>query len=105
MTQKLDSLNTTLTLLPNTNTPLPRLQIKYWVHFNIEPVTLNISIETITINNPIIQLTPQQLVNFVRQFNSENNQQPTIAHNFYYLQTASTQTPTPVEMHKWCIPI
>ena len=43
LTQISDPLNTTLPLLSNINTPLPRLQKPNSVHFNIEPIMLNTS--------------------------------------------------------------
>ena len=39
-------------------------------------------------------MTPQQLVNVVRNLNSQNSQQNTKAPTPYYLQVASTQTPS-----------
>ena len=46
--------------------------------------------------NKNIQITPQQLVNTVRQINSQNAQQSTNIPTSYCLQVASTQTPSPV---------
>ena len=92
----MNPLNTILPLLPNVNTPFPRLQGQNPVHFNTEPVILNTSTLPASTNNQNIQLNPQQLVNFARQFNSQNTQQITNAPNPYYLQAASTQTASTV---------
>ena len=54
------------------NTPLPRLQRQSSVHFNTERVILNKSTQPTLRNNQNIQITPQQLVNLVRQPNSQN---------------------------------
>ena len=100
-TQNSDPLNTTLPTLPNTNTlyrvsTLYTLTRQYSVYFNIEPITLNNSTQPTQTNNQNIQITPQQLVNLVRQFNSQYTQQTTNAPNPHYLQAASTQTLSPV---------
>ena len=79
-----DPLNTTLLILPNLNTQLPPLRRQYSVHFPTEPVILNTSAQS-SRNKKNIQLTPQQLVNFVRQFNSQNNQQM-LQHRILYKQ-------------------
>ena len=47
-------------------------------------------------SNQNIQITPQQLVNIVRQINSQNTQQSTNVPIPYYLEAASAQTPSPV---------
>ena len=73
--QNSDPLNTTLPVLPILNKPLPRLQRQNSVHFNTEPVILNTSTQPAPSNNQNIQLAPQQLVNSVRQFNSQTTQQ------------------------------
>ena len=74
-----DQLNTTLPKLPNVNTPLPRLHRQHSVHFNTEPVILNNSTQPAQIANQNIKITPRQLVNIVRQLNSQNTQQKTNA--------------------------
>ena len=66
------------------------------VHFNTEPIILNNSTQPTQGTNQNIQITPQQLVNIVRQLNSQSTQQNTTAPTPYYLQAASTQTPSPV---------
>ena len=96
LTQNSDPINTTLPRLSNINTPLPRLQRQDFVHFNTEPIIINNSTQPTLTNNQNIQITPQQLVNLVRQLNSQNNQQSTNTPTPYYLQAASTQTPAPV---------
>ena len=96
LTYNSDSSNTTLHTLPNVNTPLPRLHRQNSVHFNTEPKILNNSTQPIHVTNKYIQITPQQLVNNVRQLNSQNTQQTINAPTPYYLQAASTQTPSPV---------
>ena len=93
LTQNSDPLHTNLPTLPIVNTPLSRLKGQNSVHFNTETVVLNNSTQP-TLTN--IEITPQQLVNLVRQLNSQNIQQTTNAQTTYYLQTASTQTPSPV---------
>ena len=75
LTQNSDPINTTLPSLPNINIPSPRLQRQNPVHFYSEPIILNNSTKTTPINNQKIQITPQQLVNVVRQLNSQNSQQ------------------------------
>ena len=95
LTQNSDPLNTTLPTLPNIDTPLPRLQRQNFAHFSTKPILLNNSAQPTPSSNQNIQVTPQQLVNLVRQINSQNNQQPTNAPTPYYLQAASTQTPSP----------
>ena len=85
--------------LSNVNTPLPRLHRQNSVHFNTQPIILNNSTQPTQGANQNIQITPQQLVNTVRQINSQNTQQSTnvyIIYNPFYLQAASTQTPSPV---------
>ena len=72
LTETSDPLNTTLPKLPNVNTPLPRLQRQNSVHFNTEHVVLNNSTAPTITNNQNIQITQQQLVNLVRQLNSQN---------------------------------
>ena len=89
-----DPSNTTLPTLPNINTPLPRLQRRNFVHYNTEPIILNNSTQPTSLNNQNIQITPQHLVNSVRQLNSQNNQQHTNVSTPYYLQAAYTQTPS-----------
>ena len=44
LTQNSDPLNSTLSTLPNINTPLPRVQRQNFVHFNAEPIILNNSL-------------------------------------------------------------
>ena len=59
------------------------------------PDPLNTTLPTLpNINTPLIRLQ-RQLVNLIRQLNSQNNQQPTNAPTLYYLSAASTQTPSP----------
>ena len=94
LTQNSDPL--TLPMLPNINTPLSRLQRQNSVHFNIEPIIRNNSTQPTPTCNQSSQVTPQQLVNLVRQLNSQNIQQPTNAQTPYYLHSASTQTPSTV---------
>ena len=89
-------LNTNIPTLPNVNTPLPRLHRQNSVPFNTEPIILNNSTQPTQGTNKKIQITPQQLVNIVRQINSQSTQQNTNAPTPYYLQAASTQTPSPV---------
>ena len=96
LTQKSDQLKTTIPPLPNINTPLPRLQRQFSVHFYTHPVILNNSNQPTQGLNQYIQITPQQFVNIVRQPNSQNTQQTTNAPTPYYLQAASTQTPSTV---------
>ena len=94
MTQTSVPLNTTLPTLPNVNTPLPRLHRQNSVHFNPEPIFLNNSTQPTLANIQNIQITPQQLVNIVRQLNTQSSQQTTNAATPYYLHAASTQTPS-----------
>ena len=89
-----DPLFTTIPILPNVNTPLPRLHRQNSVHFNTEPIILNNSTESAQGTNQNIQITTQQLVNIVRQLNSQSTQKSTNAPTPYYLQAASTQTPS-----------
>ena len=96
LTQNSDPLNTTLPTLPKVNTPLPRLHRQNSVHFNTEPIILINSTQTTLTTNQNIQITPQQFVIFVRQLNTQSTQQTTNALKPYYLQAASTQTPSPV---------
>ena len=96
LTQSSDPLNTTLPLLPNMNSSLPRLHRQSSVHSNTEPVTLINSTQQPQVANQNIQITPQQLVKIVRQLNSQNAQQTTNAPTHYFLQAASTPTPSPV---------
>ena len=91
LTRNLDPLNTTLQLLPNINTPLPRLQRQKSIHFNAEPVILNRLTQPVSIKNQNIQLTPQQQVIFVRLIKSQNSQQTNNAPSPYNLQAAFTQ--------------
>ena len=86
--------------LPNVNTPLPRLHRQNSVHFNTEPIILNNSTQPTQGTNQNIQITPQQLVNIVRQINSQSTQQSTNAPTPYYLQAASLQTPSLVDRRK-----
>ena len=96
LTQNSDPLNTALPQLPNINTPLPRLNNQNSVHFNTEPNILNNSTQPLPTNNQSFQITPQQLVDIVRQLSSQNTQQSTKAPTPYCLQKASTQKPSPV---------
>ena len=92
LTQISDLLNTTIPKLPNVNTPLPLLHRQNSVHFNTQPIILNNSTQPTHGTTQYIQITPQQLVNIVRQINSQNTQQNTNAPTPYY----STQTKSPV---------
>ena len=96
LTQNSDTLNTTIPILPNINTSLPRLHRQNSVHFNTEPIIFNNSTQPTQGTNQNIQITPQELVYIVRQINSQNTQQKTNAPTPYYLQAASTQTTSPV---------
>ena len=96
LTQNPDTLTTTILILPNKNTPLPHLHRQNSVHVNTEPIILNNSTEPTHGTNQNFQITPQQLVNIVRQLNSQNAQQTTNAPTPYYLQAAATQTPSAV---------
>ena len=95
LTQNSDPLNTTMPILPNVNTPLPRLNRQNSVHFNIEPLILSNSTQHTHGTKQNIRITPQQLVNIVRQLNSQNTQQNTNTPTPYHLPVASTQTPSP----------
>ena len=64
------------------------------VHFNTEPIVLNNSTQPTQMTNQKIQITPRHLVNIVRQINSQSKQQSTNALTPYYLQAATTQTPS-----------
>ena len=77
-------------------TPLTRLHRQNSEHFNTQPIVLNNSTQPTQGANQNIQITPQQLVKIVRQLNSQNTQQSTNVPTLYYLQQASTQTPSPV---------
>ena len=72
LTQNSDPLNTTIPILPNVNTPLPRLHRKNSVHFNTEPINFHNSTQPTHGTNENIQITPQQLVNFDKQLISQN---------------------------------
>ena len=85
LTQNSNSLNTTIPPLPNVNTPLPRLHRQKSVHFNTEPIILNNSTQPTQGTTQNTQITPQQLVNIVRQTNSQSAQQSTNAPTPYYL--------------------
>ena len=61
LTQSSDPLKTTIPILPNVNTPLPRLHRQNLVHFNTKPIILNSSIQPTQGNKQNIQITPQQL--------------------------------------------
>ena len=65
LTQNSDPLKTTLPTLPNIYTPLPGLQRQNSLHFNTEPIILNNSTQSTTINIQNFQITPKQLVNLV----------------------------------------
>ena len=82
ITQNSDSLNTFLPTLTNVNTPLPRLQRQLSVHFNTEPV-IYISTQPAPTKNQNTQITPQKLVDIVRQLSSHDNQQITSAQLFF----------------------
>ena len=96
LTRNSDPLNTTIPILPNVNTPLPRLHRQNSVHFNTEPIIFNNSTQPTQGANQNIQISPQQLVNIVRKLNSQSTQQNTNALTPYYLRAASTQTPSSV---------
>ena len=96
LTQNSNPLNTTIPPLPNVNTPLPRLHRQNSVHFNTQPIILNNSTQPTQGANQNIQITPQQLVNIVRQIHSKNAQQNTNVPTPYYLHAAPTQMPLPV---------
>ena len=96
LTQNSDPLNTTIPPFSNVNTPLPQLNRQNSVHFSTQPVIQNNSTQPTQGPNQNLQITPQQLVNIIRQLNSQNTQQTTNAPTPYYLQEASTQTPSPV---------
>ena len=96
LTQNSNPLNTTIAPLPNVNTPLQHLHRQNSVHFNTEPIILNNSTQLAQGTNQSIQITPQQIVNIVRQINSQSTQQSTNAPTPYFLQAACTQTLSPV---------
>ena len=96
LTQNTDPLNSTMPILPNVNTPLPRLRRQNSVHFNTEPNILNNSTQPTHGTNENVQIAPQQLLNIARQLNSQNTQQDTNRPTLYCLKAASTQTPSPV---------
>ena len=91
LTQNLDPLNTTIPILPNINTPLPLLLRQNSAQFNTEPIILISSTQPTQGTNQIIQITPQQLVNDVRQLNSQNTQQNTNAPTPYYYSDSGTR--------------
>ena len=95
LTQSSNTLNTTIPILLNVDTPLPRLHRQNSVKFNTEPIILNNSTQPTQGTNQNIQIPPQQLVNIVRQLNSQSTHNK-IAPTPYYLQAMSTQTPSPV---------
>ena len=64
--------------------------------FNIEPITLNNSTQPTPTSNQNSQVTTKQLVNLVKQLNSQINRKPTNAPTPYYIQAVSTQTLSPV---------
>ena len=72
LTQNSDPLNTTIPKLPNVNKNLPSLHRQNSVHFNTEPIVLNNSTQLTHGTNQNIQITSQQLVNIVKQLNSQN---------------------------------
>ena len=74
LTENSDPLNTTIPILPNVNTPLPHLHIRNSVHFNTKPIIFNSSTQPTHGTNQNIQITPKQLVNIVRQLNSQKTQ-------------------------------
>ena len=94
LSQNSDPLNTTLPILPNVNTPLPRLNRQKSVHFNTELIILINSTQPSHGVYQNVQITRQQLVIIVRQLHSQNTQQNTNAPTSFYLQAASTQTPS-----------
>ena len=64
-------------------------------NLTLKPIILNNSTQPTLATNQNIQITPQQLVNIVRQINSQSTQ--TInAPTPYYLQATSTKMPSPV---------
>ena len=71
-TQNSVPLNPTIQILPKVNTPLPRLHRQNSVHFNTEPIILNKSTQPTQGTNKNFQIAPQQIVNIVRQLNSQN---------------------------------
>ena len=85
LTQNSDPLNTTIPTLPNINTLLPRLHRQNSVHFDTDPIILNNSTQPTKGTYQKIQISPQQLVNIVRQLNSQNTKQNTNAPTPYYL--------------------
>ena len=96
LTQNSNPLNTIIPPLPNVTTSLQRLHRQNSVHFNAVPIILNKSTQLTQGTNQSIQTTLQQLMNNVRQINSQNTQKSTNAPTPYYLRAASTQTPSPV---------
>ena len=96
LTQNSNPIHTLIPPLPNVNKPLPRLNRQNSVHSKNQPIILNNSTQPTQGTNQSIQITPQQLVNNVRQINSQNTQQSTNVPTPYYLQATSTQTPSPV---------
>ena len=93
LTQNSDALNSNLPTLPNVNTSLPILHRQNSVHLNTEPIISNNSTQPTLVNNQIIQITPQQLVNIVRQLIPKISQKTTKVPTPYYLQAGSKQTP------------
>ena len=71
LTQNSDPMNTALPILPKVNTPLPRLHKQNSVHFNTKSTILYNSTQPMPVSNHNFQITPQQLVNIVRQLNSQ----------------------------------
>ena len=57
----------------------------------IEPIILKNSTQPTPTTNQNIQITPQQLVNIIRQLKLQNKQQNTNALTPFYLQAAITQ--------------
>ena len=96
LTQNSNPLNTTKPPLTKVNTPLPRLHRQNSVHLNTQPFILNNSTQPTQGANQNIEITPQQLVNMVREVILQSTQQSTNVLTPYYLQAASTQTPSPV---------
>ena len=76
LTQNSNPLNTTIPPLPNVNTLLPGLHRQNSVHFNTEPNNfLKNSTKPTQGANQSTLITPQQLVNILRQINFESTQQ------------------------------
>ena len=67
LTQNSNPLNITIPPLPKVNTPLPRPHRQNSVHFNTQHIILNNSTQPTQGAIQNIQITPQQLVNIVRQ--------------------------------------